>query len=87
LKAGLLKEEGDGYIVERTTFENMIRIRRTAIPLQMGAAVFFLTALTTLLTVMKPPQVSSTYSFAVIVVLVAFLFTLLEAYKVVKTPI
>ena len=87
LKAGLLKEEGEGYVVEKTTFENMIRIRRTVFPLQTGAAAFFLTALIILLTVMRPIQLSSTYSFAVVVILIAFLVSSFEAYKAMSTPI
>ena len=87
LKAGLLKEEGDGYAVTKATFENMVRIRKTAFPLHAGYAAFFLTALIILMTVMRPVQLSSTYLFAAIVVLVAFLVSVAEAYKVMKAPI
>jgi hypothetical protein len=87
LKAGLLKEQGDGYVVERTVFENMVRIRRTILPLQTGYAAFFLTALIALLTVLRPFELSPTYIFAVTVVLVAVCISLFEAYKVVKAPI
>ena len=87
LKAGLLKEEGDGYVVEKAVFENMIRIRRTALPLQTGYAAFFLMALVALLTIMKPSAWSPTYVFAVIVVVVAVSVSLFEAYRAMKAPI
>jgi hypothetical protein len=87
LKAGLLKEEGDGYVVEKAVFENMIRIRRTVLPSQVGYAAFFLTALIALVTVLRPSQLSSTYAFAVAVVIVAVGVSLLEAYKVMKAPL
>ena len=87
LKAGLLKEEGDGYVVEKAVFENMIRIRRTVLPVQTGYATFFLTALITLLTVMRPSELSPTYHFAVLVIVVAVGASLFEAYKVMKASI
>jgi alkyl hydroperoxide reductase subunit AhpF len=87
LKAGLLKEEGDGYVVEKVVFENMIRVRRTALPLQTGYAAFFFTALITLLTILRPTQLTSIYVFAVVVVMVAVGVSMLEAYKVMKAPI
>jgi hypothetical protein len=86
LKAGLLKEEGDGYTVERVVFENMIRIRKVVLPLQTAYAVFFLTALAIFLTVLRPAQLSSTYVFAVVVVSSAFGVSLFEALRTVRTP-
>ena len=87
LKAGLLREEGDGYVVAKVTFENMIRIRRRALPLNAGYAAFFLAALLALTTFMRPVQLYSAYLFAVIVISVAFVVTLAEAYKVMKAPV
>lgn len=87
LKAGLLKEEGSGYVVEKTVFENMIRVRRTVLPLQTGYAAFFLTALVVLLTVMRPSEPSTAYVFAVIVVMAAVGVSLFEAYRAMKAPV
>ena len=87
LKAGLLKEDGEGYTVDKAVFENMIRIRKTVLPLQTAYAAFFLTALLALATVMRPDQLSSTYVFAIIVVLCAFAISSFEAYKVTKAPL
>jgi hypothetical protein len=86
LKAGLIKESSDGYIVDKVVFENMIRIRKTVLPLQTGYAVFFLTAIILLSTFLRPSQLSAMYFFAVFVVLVAFVTSFLEAYKVNKAP-
>lgn len=67
LKAGLLKEEGDGYVVDKVVFENMIRVSRTAIPLQIAYAVFLLSALALLVTMFRPVLLSATFVFAVVV--------------------
>lgn len=45
LESGLVKEQDQGYAVDRTVFENMIRIRRSLIPLQIAYAVFYATML------------------------------------------
>ena len=87
LKAGLLKEEGNGYVVEKAVFENMIRIRRTVLPLQTGYVAFFVTALIALLTIMRPSELSPTYVFAVTVIVVAVGVSLFEAYKAMKAPL
>lgn len=86
LRAGLIREAGDGYVVEKAVFEDMIRVRKTVIPLETGYAIFFLTALAALVTFMRPAQLSSTYVFALFVVLVAFAVSLREAYKVTRAP-
>ena len=86
LKAGLLKEDGEGYAADKTVFENMIRIRKTALPLRTAYAAFFLTALVALVTIMRPNQLSSTYVFGVAVVLVALIISSFEAYKVTRAP-
>ena len=86
LKAGLLKEEGDGYTVDKVVFENMVRIRKTVLPFQMAYTIFFLTALVLFLTVIRPSQPSSDYFFAVVVIAAAFGVTLFEAYKATRTP-
>lgn len=44
-QAGLIKEQDGGYLVDRVVFENMIRIRRTVIPFQVGYIAFFATLL------------------------------------------
>jgi DNA-binding transcriptional ArsR family regulator len=45
LRAGMIISNVDGYLVERRMLMNIIRIRRTAIPLQVFYIAFFLAAL------------------------------------------
>ena len=87
VKAGLLKEEGGGYVVDKVVFENMIRVRRAAIPLQTAYAVFLLSAFALLVTVFRPASVSSTYVFAVVVIGAALAVSMFEAYKAMKATV
>ena len=41
VRAGLAKEGQNGYTVDKVVFENVIRIRRTVIPLQTTFVAFF----------------------------------------------
>jgi hypothetical protein len=65
--SGLVKEEDSGYIVDRVLFENMIRIRRSIVPLQVTFSVFFATTLILLLTLLRPQLISPTYIFSIAV--------------------
>ncbi len=86
LRAGLLKEDGEGYTVNKVVFENMVRIRGTALPLQVTYATFLVSALAVLVGFVRPPVLSTSYVFAVVVIAVALGFTIYEAYKVTKLP-
>lgn len=87
LKANFLREEKDGYIVNKTVFENMIRLRGTVLPLQSAYAAFFLTALLVMLVVMRPSQPSPSYVFGVIVAAIASGVFLFEAYKAANSTV
>lgn len=78
LNAGLIRRQDGGYIVDRVLFENMVRVKRTLIPLQAANATFFLTALLILFTYLRPPEVTSTYVFSLAVIFVAFVASLYE---------
>lgn len=54
LQAGLIREEAGGYVVDRVVFENMIRIRRSLIPLQVAFAVFYVVMLAALIILFRP---------------------------------
>lgn len=56
LKAGLLKEDGEGYTLNKVVFENMVRIKGTALPVQTAYVTFFLAAIAVLVAVFRPPQ-------------------------------
>jgi predicted DNA-binding transcriptional regulator len=70
-QAGLIREEkGEGYVVDKILFENMIRIRRSLIPIRVTYAVFFATLLGILLAIVRTSNsfvVIFVYSLAVTV--------------------
>lgn len=74
VEMGLVREEQSGstpssrYLVDRRVFENMIRIRRTVIPMQIGFSVFFATGFLLLLFLLRPRVLSSEYAFALVMV-------------------
>ena len=84
LRAGLLKEVGDGYQANRMAFENLVRVRNRALPLQTAYAVFFFIALVALVTVLRPNQVSSLYVFSLILAVAALGISILESYRAAK---
>ncbi len=81
VRAGLVREEDGGYVVDRLIFENVIRIRRTIIPLQTAYTAFFLSTLAILLTVFRPATVTSLYFFALLVNSGAVIVTVYEGAK------
>lgn len=84
LKAGLIKEDGGGYVADRIVFERMIKFRGATLPLQTAVATFFLAALTVLLVLLRPPQFTSEYVFSLAVIGVAFVIAAIEANKTAK---
>jgi hypothetical protein len=84
LDQGLVKEKDGGYVVDRVVFENMMRIRRSLIPLQTTFAVFFAATLGGLLTIVRPKAISSLYLLALVINLVAlgiFVYQALDALR------
>jgi predicted DNA-binding transcriptional regulator len=81
VRAGLAKAEQNGYTVDKVVFENVIRVRRTVIPLQTTFVAFFAGALVVLLTILRPVSITSTYVFSLIVCMVAIVILLYEALK------
>jgi DNA-binding transcriptional ArsR family regulator len=76
LAMGLVKQEEEGneysrFIVDRLMFENMIRVKRVLIPMQMGYVVFFGLALVLLVFLFRPLVLNSQYLFSVIIVAAA----------------
>lgn len=78
---GLLREEGGGYVVDKVIWSNIIRFRRTSIPVQTAYAAFFTAALVAMLTLFRPSSISAGYFFTLLVVSVGVLLSLYEAYK------
>jgi predicted DNA-binding transcriptional regulator len=81
LRLGLIKEEQAGYVVDHVVVENVVRIRRTAIPVQTAYVAFFGATLAILLTILRPTTIDSVYFFAIAVNLSALLASLYETTK------
>lgn len=82
LSMSLVKEESESrFLVDRLVFENMIRIRNTLIPIQVGFSVFFGTALLVLLFLFRPSVLSGQYIFSVIMIALACSLFAYQAFK------
>jgi len=84
VEEGLVKEESGGYVVNKVLFENMIRFRRSVIPLQTAFFVLFLATLAILLGVFMPSSLSPQYLFSLgvnIVAVAIFGFQSFQLYR------
>jgi hypothetical protein len=79
LDAGLIKEQDSGYVVDRVLFENMIRIRKSIVPMQLTFMVFFISTLVLLLTLLRPGSLTATYFFSVAINIAAIVLFAYEA--------
>ena len=84
LQMGLIKEEGEGYVVDKVVFDNIIRIRRVAIPVQVGYVAFFAVVLGALLTLLRPSVLTSVYFVALVSSLVALLVFIQQTIKTLR---
>jgi len=84
VRLGLVKEEQGGYVVDKVTLENVIRIRRVSIPVQTAYVAFFGVTLFILLVFLRPATINSLYFFAVVVNISAIAVSLYEAGKTLK---
>jgi len=80
-EAGMIRETEGGYLVDKRTFENVIRVRRLLIPAQISYTSFFATILVALLTVLRPPTFYAGYYLSVLGLLVAVVLFGFEAYR------
>jgi len=86
LEAGLVEERPDGYVVNRTLFENLVRIRRVILPVQIAYVVFFCAAMALLLTIFRPQVISTGYAFGLLVILSALGIAVREAFAAWRGP-
>ena len=84
IRMGLVREELEGYTINRVVFENVIRFRRRLIPLQAAYAAFFAGSLLVLLTFLRPSVVTAEYFFAVLVVGISMSISIFEALKALR---
>jgi hypothetical protein len=73
--------KASGYVVDKVIFENMIRIRRSLIPVQVAYAIFFATALVILISLLRPAVLSGAYVFALIIIMIACAIFSYQALK------
>jgi predicted DNA-binding transcriptional regulator len=84
LQFGLIREEQDGYVVDRVVFSNIIRVRRVSIPYHVAYAVFFAASLIALLTFFRPSTIGAGYFFALLVITVGVLLSVYEGIKTLR---
>jgi len=84
LRAGFIRETGEGYVVDRALFGNFVRVRRMVLPFQVVYSVFFAASLVVLLTLLKPPTLTSSYFFALVVIWIGLGFTLFESIRALR---
>jgi DNA-binding transcriptional ArsR family regulator len=82
LEAGLVKQEEDGYVVDRIVFENTIRIRRSLIPFKVAYSVFFATMIGFLLIFLRPSNnFTDLFTYSLVVSVAALALFLYEAFR------
>jgi len=74
-----------GYVVDRLMFDNMIRIRRSLIPIQVAYSIFFATAFIILLVLLRPSVLSGAYFFALVIIGIACAIFLYQAIKAARS--
>ncbi|MDG6924291.1 MAG: helix-turn-helix transcriptional regulator [Nitrososphaerota archaeon] len=81
LQAGLLREEEGGYVVDKNVFENVIRIRRSIIPIQVAYSMFFATMLVALFVLFRPMLETPLFIFSFIAIAVAMILFAYQAFR------
>ena len=81
LQAGLIKEEQGGYVVDKNVFENVIRIRRSIIPVQVAYSAFFATMLAAMFLLFHPWFGSSLFIFSFVAIIIALVLFAYQALK------
>jgi hypothetical protein len=84
LRAELIRETEEGYVVDRVVLGNLVRVRRMVLPYQITYTVFFAVALVVLILVLRPAgPPTSAYVFSVIVIFIGFAISLFESVKMI----
>lgn len=87
LDAGLIREAPEGYTVDKRMFENVIRLRRLLIPVQVSYTVFLAVAMAMLLTILRPPVMYASYYFSITILFIAMAISSLQARRAVSRRI
>jgi hypothetical protein len=81
IAGGLVRENGNGYTVDKVFLDNFVRIRGTAIPLHSALAAFFAVCLSIMATVLRPQVLTSGYLLGVIIAGVALAASLFQTFR------
>jgi hypothetical protein len=84
LQFGLIREEQEGYAIDKVILSNVIRFRRVSMPYQAAYLAFFVASLIVLLTVLRPSGITAPYFFALLVIAVAAVIAVYEAIKTLR---
>ncbi len=75
-------------MADRVVFENMIRVRRTLIPLWAAFSVFLATSLVFLVTLLRPSTLTSpSYLFSVITIAVSLLVSFHQTFSTLRQDV
>lgn len=83
LQSGLIKEDHEGYAVDRIVWQNMVRMRRTVIPFQAFFVVLFAASVIVLLTVLRNNPAEG-YLFGLTLALISLGLSLYETFRSVR---
>jgi len=86
VQAGAVREVEEGFAVDRTVWRNMIRMRRTIIPLQAFYSVFFAAALWVMLLVFRNAMAEG-YLFGLLVMAGALCLSLYQTARALRESI
>jgi hypothetical protein len=86
LAAGLIQELPSGYIVNRTLYGGLVRIKTMVIPVQTALVVFFSSAIVLMLTILRPPAFFSGYTFGLVVIVVALIVAVSQVIRILHEP-
>lgn len=83
-RLGLIREEQEGYVVDKVVLQNVIRVRRVSIPIQTAYMAFFGVTFLILLIFLEPTSINSLYFFAIVVNLAALGVSMYETIKTMR---
>jgi predicted DNA-binding transcriptional regulator len=84
VEEGLVKEGSNGYLVEAILFENMIRVKKSLLPIQLPYLVLFLLSLLALLVFFDQQTISGVYPVSIasnIVAVSIFAWETIHAFR------
>lgn len=84
INQGLVSEKDGGFYAEKAIFENMLRIKRSLVPLQTTFAIFFATTLFGLLFLVRPTELSPLFVLALIVNVAALGIFLFQTFDTLR---